>query len=109
MEQTLTFEKLPEAVSQLNKKLDNIEQLLLEGGNKSTPQDELLTVPQAADFLSLAIPTVYTMTSRGELPFMKRSKRIYFSRFELMDYLKKGRQKTTQEIEAEADQFLSKN
>ncbi len=31
--ETLTFEKLPEAVSKLQEKLNNIEQLLLEASN----------------------------------------------------------------------------
>lgn len=70
--------------------------------------DKLLTVPQAAEFLSLAVPTVYSLISKGELPCMKRSKRVYFSRSELMDYLKTGRKKSNTEIQAQADQYLNK-
>jgi len=68
--------------------------------------DQLLTVHEAAEFLNLAVATVYTMVSRGELPVMKRSKRLYFSRIELMDYLKQGRRKTLAETASEADQYL---
>jgi len=38
---------------------------------------------------------------------MKRSKRLYFSNFELMEYLKMGRKKTNAEIEADAEEYLS--
>ena len=62
--------------------------------NQPTETDKLLTVHEAAEFLSLAVPTVYSMVSRGELPVMKRSKRLYFSRVELINYLKQGRKKT---------------
>jgi excisionase family DNA binding protein len=57
-------------------------------------QDQLLTVPQAAEFLSLSIATIYGLVGRGELPVMKRSKRCYFSRLDLIEYLKVGRRKT---------------
>jgi hypothetical protein len=51
---------------------------------------------------------MYSKVSKGELPVMKRSKRLYFSRTELLAYLKSGRKKTNTEIEAEADAYLKK-
>jgi len=107
MENNLTFEQLPQAISNLSKKIDNIEWLLKK--QAETPaenQNELLNVKQAAEFLSLAVPTVYSMVSRGEIPFMKRTKRIYFSRQELIVYLKEGRKSTNAEIQANAEQYL---
>ena len=71
-----------------------------------TETDELLTVQDTAIFLSLSVPTVYTFISKGELPVMKRSKRCYFSKVELINYLKQGRKKTVREIEADADTYL---
>ena len=55
--------------------------------------EQLLTIQQAAEFLSLTVPTLYSKTSKGELPFMKRGKRLYFSRTELLEYIKEGRKK----------------
>jgi excisionase family DNA binding protein len=71
--------------------------------------DKLLTVQEAADFLKLTVPTIYSKVSRGELPVMKRSKRLYFSRKELVDYLKEGRRKSNAEIEAQAESYLLTN
>lgn len=109
-EKELTLEQLPKAVFQLSEQLRKIEGLIL---NQFNPQptkqpDKLLNVPQAAEFLSLAIPTVYSMVSRGEIPVMKRSKRLYFSTVELTDYLKQGRKKTNSEVEAEAVHLLNR-
>ena len=70
-------------------------------------QEELLTVKGAAEFLRLSVPTIYTLISKGEIPVMKRSKRCYFSKTELMEYLKEGRKKTNKEVEKDADAFLS--
>ncbi|MEG2078525.1 helix-turn-helix domain-containing protein [Chryseobacterium sp.] len=70
-------------------------------------QDELLTIQQASELLNLSVPTLYSKVSKGELPVMKRSKRLYFSRTELIEYLKAGKRKSSAEIEAEADAYLS--
>lgn len=61
--------------------------------NPQPAKEELLTVQDAANFLSLSVPTIYTLISKGEIPVMKRSKRCYFSRAELINYLKAGREK----------------
>jgi excisionase family DNA binding protein len=95
-------------------RLNSIETLLLD--LKHVPQeqgeqpklDELLTVQDTAKFLSLSVPTIYTLISRGELPVMKRSKRCYFSKVELINYLKQGRKKTFAETASEAVIYLKK-
>ncbi len=104
----ITFDQLPGAVSKLSEKLDTIERLLTEQRKPVEQHDDLLTIDQAADFLSLTKPTLYSKVSRGELPYMKRGKRLYFSKDELMGYLKEGRRKTNQEIEQEAGSYLQK-
>lgn len=80
--------------------------------NEQLPTDQpeqLLTIQEAAEFLSLTVPTMYSKVSKGELPVMKRSKRLYFSRTELLEYLKDGRKKSNAEIEQEAKAYLSNN
>jgi excisionase family DNA binding protein len=105
----ITFEELPTAVSQLFDKLDNLERLLIEQGNQQSTEEpeQLLTVEQAAQFLNLTIPTIYSKVSRSELPVMKRSKRLYFSSTELMAYLKAGRKKSNTDITIEAENYLN--
>jgi excisionase family DNA binding protein len=70
--------------------------------------EQLLTIQEAAEFLKLTVPTIYSKVSKGELPVMKRSKRLYFSRTELLEYLKQGRKKSNAEIEQEAEAYLKK-
>ena len=74
--------------------------------------EQLLTVEQASQFLSLSVPTIYSKVSRGELPVCKPagSKRVYFSKEDLLKYIKKGRQQTNSEIEENAcDHLIRKN
>lgn len=98
----------------IEERLVNIEALLvklsLANENQGGPfeKDELLTVKDAATFLCLSVPTVYSLISKGELPVMKRSKRCYFSKLELVQYLKAGRKKTNSELTAIAEKHLSK-
>ncbi len=68
--------------------------------------DELLTVNDAAKFLSLSVPTIYGLISKGAIPVMKRSKRCYFSKADLMQYLKDGRKKNVSEIEEAANNYI---
>lgn len=92
-------------------RLSNLENLILDLKHQSfdptPPGNELLTIEQAAEFLSLTKPTIYTMVSRGIIPSMKRSKRLYFSREDLMNYIKRGRRETNEEIAAGADEYLT--
>lgn len=105
---SLTFEQLPQAVYDIQQKLASIEQLLLQLNKTGPESDKFFTVREAAEFLNLSVATIYKMSSSGELPVMKRSKRCYFSKLELIAYIKKGRMKTNLEIEAEANEYLFK-
>ncbi|HOR82997.1 MAG TPA: helix-turn-helix domain-containing protein [Bacteroidales bacterium] len=71
--------------------------------------EQILNIREAAEFLSLSVPTLYSKVSKGELPVMKRGKRLYFSSDELLEYLKAGRKKTNAEIEKEAEAYLLNN
>jgi excisionase family DNA binding protein len=111
MTENLTFEQLPKAVTMLTNEISELKRLLLEKNIEQafeTPE-QFLTVKEAAQFLNLTVPTIYSKVSKGELPFMKRSKRLYFSSTELMEYIKEGRKKTNAEIESEAEEYLSNN
>jgi excisionase family DNA binding protein len=100
----------------IDSRLSNIEKILLDFKNKpheaviQPEKDELLTVQQAATYLSLSVATIYDKIHKRELPTQKAigSKRCYFSKLELIEYLKQGRRKTNYEIAKEADEYLKK-
>jgi excisionase family DNA binding protein len=90
-------------------KIENILSNLNIKSEKSPSKedaDQLFTIEEAAEFLHLAKATIYSKVSKGELPVMKQGKRLYFSKTELLDYLKKGRKKSFDEVEQEAQNFL---
>jgi len=106
MEQ-ITFDQLPNAVSRLHAKMDSIESILenLQGFKLPEP-DELLTVEQCAQFLSISIQTVYGLIAKNELPVMKRSKRCYFLKSDLLNYLKEGKKKSPADIATAIEMHL---
>lgn len=105
---TVNFESLPQAVQELNAKMDNI-MMFLQLAKPDVKQSDLLTVQEAASFLDLSKHTLYNKVNKSELPYMKKGKRLYFSRAELMDYIKSGKISSIQEIQEQTNNFLSKN
>ena len=106
--ETITFEQLPTAFSQLFNKVENIEKLLQEKYPPQIQIEELLTIQQAGELLNLSIPTIYGLVSRCSIPVNKKGKRLYFSKQELIDWVRAGRKKTTAEIQLEAQNFIGK-
>jgi excisionase family DNA binding protein len=104
-----SFENLPQAVNELSERLKSIENIL--NSKDHTPQseaDQLLTIEQAANFLNLSVPTLYGYVHKAEIPFSKPAKRLYFSKQELINWIKSGRRKTNTEIEREASNYVQK-
>jgi len=96
--ETLTFDQLPHAVSQLLEKVNHIENLLSGQPLQQPERDNLFTITQAAKFLNLAVPTLYSKVSRKEIPVNKQGKRLYFYKSELEDWIKQGRKQTYSEL-----------
>ena len=105
----ITFNSLPQAVAQLCEDIAFIKRHLLDQSKELAPApDELLTIQQTAELLNLSVPTIYGLVSRKAIPVMKKSKRLYFSKQSIIDWIKSGRRKTISEISAEADQYFNK-
>ena len=93
-------------------RLSNIENLLLDLKHNpaQSPQpdlEQLLTIQQAGELLCLTVPTMYSLVSRAEVPCMKKGKRLYFSKADLMEWVKTGRKKTLAEAASDADKYLA--
>ncbi len=108
MEQNLTFDQLPLAVTMLTKEVSELKTLLLDKREQPINQPEhFLSVQEAAKFLNLAVSTIYSKVSRNELPVMKRGKRLFFSKNSLTEWIKGGLKKSNSELEREAEIFTN--
>jgi hypothetical protein len=107
----LTYNDLPQAVTQLYNKLENIERLLLEKSTTAHPQPESwfdLNELVKYDPERRTKPTFYGYIHRREIPFHKRSKKVVFLKSEIDSWLMQGRKKTFAETASEADKYLLK-
>ena len=84
------------------------EELQPKTFNYQKETKQFLTVEEAANFLTLAVPTIYSKVHKNELPHFKRGKRLYFTTTDLIAYLNEGRKKTNNDIDAEVDNLLKK-
>ena len=103
--------KMNNPFEELSSQIEELKSILLkslEVPQQSTKDgDELLTIEEAGEILKLAVPTIYGLVNRRIIPYMKKGKRLFFSRKELTDWIKTGRRKTTIEISKEAEKHIS--
>ncbi|HSK72089.1 MAG TPA: helix-turn-helix domain-containing protein [Pyrinomonadaceae bacterium] len=73
------------------------------------PQPEQDEIGKGAEFASKitgkAVPTIYDLVHKRLIPHSKRGKDLYFSRKELINWLKSGKRKTQSEIAADAQSY----
>lgn len=87
----------------------SVKKALALNSQNSTQNDlpEILDVNQISKFLGLSVPTIYGYTQSNKIPFNKKSRKLYFLKSEILQWIKSGRVKTISEIEAEADEQYS--
>lgn len=74
--------------------------------NKESPP-RFLNIDEASKFINLAKATVYTLSSSGKIPVIKKSKRLYFKEDDLVQWLNKGRRKTNEEIKEDSEKYVN--
>ncbi len=94
----------------ITQRLTRIE-YLLNGFNSQKapvfdPGSDILNITEAATLLNLTVPSVYGLVHKRVIPFSKRGKRLYFSKSELLDWIKQGRRKTIDEAGSNPEQHL---
>lgn len=100
----LHLEDLPEAVYQLTNEIRDLRTLITENKDQSNQasKKKYLSIREAAEFLGLSVPTIYSKVSKRELPFIKRGKFLYFTSADLEAYLQEGRTPSKAEVQKTA-------
>lgn len=76
--------------------------------NKNSNVNEFLSMDEAAKFLKIPKASLYQLTSKLEIPFVKPSRRNFFKISDLEAWLEEGRKKTRVVLEQEAIQERTK-
>lgn len=72
-------------------------------------EDEILSFTEMRRYLKLAQSTAYQKVSNGEIPHYKKGRRLYFKKKELQAYVESGRRRTKEDLDAIAQDYLSKS
>lgn len=104
---TISFNDLPGAITELLEKVSSIEQLLKSKGERpNEAEDGLLTISGAGELLNLSKNTIYKLAQHRAVPYIKKGKRLYFLKEELLAWIKTGKKKTEAELKEEAENSL---
>ena len=89
--------------------LDELKELKKSIGEQNTLLKPVLNFEEACKYLQLSKSHLYKLTSRKEIPhFCPGGKKLYFNREELDQWLQRFRQKTTEEIDQMAENYVNK-
>lgn|SRR5690606_4366108 len=89
-----------------SKRLDEIEALLKK---QYALSKEILTLEEAADFLSLSKSAIYKLTSKKEIPYYNPGgKKIFFKRIELENWVLTSKSVSVDEVDDEISSYLSR-
>ena len=92
------FQQLLDMMRVLERKVDALTNQKATTKEQQT-EDELMTVETAADYLRMSRSSIYQLTSRLEIPFMKKGKRLYFKKEELRQWIEEGSNKPSSKQE----------
>lgn len=109
-EEKLTFEQMPQAVSEIKAEILCLKGIINEALNKTdkSSQDKWMNIGE----LSLYHPdhpaksTIYEWVGQHRIPVHKSGKKLRFLRSEIDSWLNEGRAKTQAEIDAEALEYV---
>ena len=83
-------------------KLKKIESLL-------SLSKTVLNLDEVCALTGLSKSHIYKLTCYSKIPYYKQSKHLFFDRIEIEKWLKSSRFKTTDELEKEANSYVSHN
>lgn len=91
-----------ELMRKQDERLKKIENLL-------TLSKTVLNLSEVCELTGLSKSHLYKLTCWGRIPFYKQAKHLFFDRAEVENWLKSNRFKTSNEIEVEANSFVTLN
>lgn len=70
--------------------------------------EEFLTIDEAAKLLTLSKQTIYGLVSKSTIPHLKKGKRLYFLKKDLITWILQGKRKTKAELDANIHKIINK-
>ena len=93
--ETITFDKLPEAVGYLTEQVIELKKMVSELQPPPSDKRTLIEIGDACRIIRKAKATVYRLVQKGILPAYKKGKKLYFYEDELLAWIENGRKETS--------------
>ena len=109
-DETITFNELPQAVSQLIKDVNELKNMLQTVHDNKVETDRWFNIDQLCQYVpdKPAKQTVYGWVARHEVPYHKKGKKLQFLKSEIDTWLKSDQRKTAAELHAEAIAYVNR-
>lgn len=111
MQETLSFEAMPQAILELMHKVDTLRadiSELKERGRTQTPEP-MIGIDEACKILQRAKSTVYALAQAHKIPFYQPGKMLQFKRSELMAWMESARQETSAQTRDSIAEDMQRN
>lgn len=106
----VTFENLPNAVSQLMAEVGEIKRVVLARDNPVQRKRLPIEIDEASRIIHKSKSTIYSLVRKKTIPCYKVGKKLYFYEDELLNWIGDGRKKSIQEMREEIEnQMQSKS
>ena len=112
MNEEITFETMPKAMTYLIGKVESLEKALLE--KKESPVDHAdrwFNIDELKRYLPdhPAKATIYGWVSKREIPYHKGGKKLRFLQSDIDKWLSSGKRKSEKELRSEANEYCFSN
>ena len=79
---------------------ESLKEFFRDGSMQKTAdeKDEINGIELAVEITKLSKSTIYSLVSKRQIPHSKKGKRLYFSRTDLLEWIKNGKRKTKSEL-----------
>ena len=102
MTSNLPFDELPNLVSSLVSEVNGLKSLLLKKEQPRKVDSKIpISINEACKLLNLSKSTLYGYCQQSLIPQYKQSKKLYFYKSELLEWINNGKVKTINELRDE--------
>lgn len=104
----IAFEQTQRDVKELKRAISRVESLVFKMAESQIQADDPKSIDEIEKLTGYTKPTLYGYCQKNKIPHHKKNGRLFFFKSEIIEWIKEGKRKTTQEIGLETDALLSK-
>lgn len=104
----IAFEQTQQDVVEVKNDLKELKAYLLRMAESQNQADDPKPIEEIEKLTGYTRNTLYGYCRENKIPHHKKNGRLFFFKSEIIDWIKEGKRKTIQEVEADADLIFSK-